>query len=52
MIESNVGVFSVFGAQSRKICALRKYRLCMLYFIDENKTWGIISGKPGSNLFT
>jgi hypothetical protein len=45
MIERDVGVFAIFGAESRKVCAFGKYWFRMLDFVNQDKALGIVGGK-------
>ena len=45
MVEGDVGFWAVFCAQARKIRTFWQNRFCMLDFIDEYETWGVVSGK-------
>ena len=48
VVEGDVCIVAVFGAQTGKIRAFGKNRLRMLYFVDEDETRGIVGGKAGA----
>ena len=39
MVEGDVGVLAVFGAESRKICTFGQYWFRMLDFVNEDIAW-------------
>jgi hypothetical protein len=45
MVEGDVGIFAVFGAQTRKVCPFGKYWLRVLYFVNEDIAWRIVGWK-------
>ena len=51
MVECDVGFFAIFGAQTRKVCAFGKYRLRVLYFVNEDVAWRIVGWKSRSDFF-
>ena len=50
MVEGDVGLGAIVGAQTREIGAFRQDWLCMLDFIDKHETGGIVSGKSSADL--
>ena len=52
MVERNVGVLATCGAESRKVCAFRKYWFRMLDLVDEDIAWRIVGGKSRANFLS
>ena len=50
MVERDVGFFTIFGAESRKVRIFGKYWFRMLDFVDQDKALGIVGGKSRTNL--